>query len=96
MRVPASHVSDVREAMGLDPFAFAAVLGVHVSTVYRWEKKGSAHVDPLQFKILDALYKRLTPKKSLSDLGEKVIAKLSSGGGTFVGLHTVLTFLINK
>lgn len=81
--------------MGLDAFAFAAALGVHVSTVYRWEKKGTTSMDDLQYQIISSLNERLKHSKSdMIDLGDRIRAKLSAGGGTLVGLHTVLSFLI--
>lgn len=50
-----NEVRAIRDAFELDAFAFARLLGVHVSTVYRWEAS-TWHVtmDPLPSEILTA------------------------------------------
>ena len=95
-----SQISFVRTRLGLDPFAFAAVLGVHVSSIYRWEKEGGSapRIDPLQLSIIDGLHKRLKqsafkPKAVGEDLGVRVKNALVSGG-SLAGLFAVLQFLV--
>ncbi len=93
-----SDITTVRKALGLDPFAFAAVLGVHVSTVYRWEtakKSVSVSVDPLQREILHGLYDARRHKSSLRDLGLVVRDALISRGN-LGGLHAILKFLLSS
>jgi transcriptional regulator with XRE-family HTH domain len=48
-------VKRIRTRLGLDPFVFATMLGVHVSSVYRWEQAENPRVDPLQRAILAGL-----------------------------------------
>lgn len=86
-------VTSVREDLGLDPFAFAAVLGVHVSSIYRWEKAAKPNIDPLQTEIIAELHKRLRGKRAGEDLGKKVVRALVSGGN-LAGLHALLGFVI--
>jgi len=79
----------VRCALGMSPFAFAAVLGVHVSTIYRWEQTSTKlAIDPLQLAILEGLraYEATHPSKPL---GVKITRALVSAG-TLAGLRVVL------
>jgi transcriptional regulator with XRE-family HTH domain len=86
------HVRRLREALGLDQFAFAAVLGVHVSTVYRWETLPRVSVDPLQAEILKQLQLRLAQRRRLDDAGQAVVQGLIAGG-MLLGLAALLKFL---
>jgi hypothetical protein len=86
-------VTHVREWLGVDPFALAAVLGVHVSSIYRWEKTKEPNIDPLQKSILVALRTRIKSKRVGEDLGEKLRVSLISGGN-LAALHTLLHFVV--
>jgi transcriptional regulator with XRE-family HTH domain len=69
-------IKTLRTKLDLNPHAFAAVLGVAVSTVYRWESdKVGYKIDPLQNRILVALI----PKASAS-LGDKIRKNLVEHG----------------
>lgn len=87
----------LRKRLGLDPFAFAAALGVAVSTVYRWESpapktsKKRRDVDPLHDQILNALGKRKT--RELADLGKRIRVVLLDGKGTLGALREVLDLI---
>lgn len=89
----------VREQLGLDPFAFARLLGVHVSTIYRWENMGRqvVRMDPLQRELLSRLVARLkhTAAEQQSQLGKALIAGLIAGG-VVAGLLVLLRFLEDK
>lgn len=85
-----SDIAALRQALGLDHFALAAVLGVHVSSVYRWETK-RVTVDGIQALVLEGLWARRT--QDLTDLGEEIRRCLSSGGGTLRALGIVIRFL---
>lgn len=88
----------LREALGMETFVFAMLLGVHVSTVYRWESKGSEAIqmDPLQRELLSKLVARFkkTHAKEKSALGQALVAGLISGGAV-AGLLVLLKFLTN-
>ena len=55
--ISARTIRAVRKKLDLNSFAFAAIMGVHTSTVYRWEKSRSAtvSVDMLQAEVLTRL-----------------------------------------
>ena len=84
-------ITTLRESLELDPFAFAAVLGVHVSGVYRWEKSGEVTIATLQTLIIEGLAR--VPLKQRGDLGRKIRDALMSGG-TLAALHVVLATII--
>lgn len=86
------EVANIRDRMGLDPFAFAAVLGVSVSTIYRWEATPVPEINPLQRDILAGLYAKKLGKRDGADLGDAVRKGLIAGG-TLAGLRVVLNFL---
>lgn len=89
-----SDIASAREALGLNPFAFAAVLGVHVSSVYRWEKAGkNPRVDPLQREIITGIHTHRSSSTAQLKAGKKVRSALESGG-SLAGLHTLLQFII--
>jgi len=84
----------LREALGLDPYVFAKILGVHVSTLYRWEQtRGEVRIDPLHADILEKLHATLAAKKRAEQkqLGDAVLKALLVGGA-LVGL----AFLLNE
>lgn len=64
----ARSIRTLRKALALDSFAFAAALGVHTSTVYRWESaKALVSVDMLQGEILTRLL--AIPRRKLLGVG---------------------------
>lgn len=88
-----ADVTAVREWLGVDAFTLAVAIGVHVSSVYRWEKSKDPSIDALQLTILDGLHERIKQKRVGEDLGAKIRDALISAGG-LGGLYTVLKFLI--
>lgn len=67
---------------------FAALLGVHPATLYRWEAKGSEPVrlDPMQLRLLVALQEQAQQHQSdeaRSDWAQGLITALLIGGGLF-------------
>lgn len=81
-------VLNLRLAMGLSPSALAEILGVHASTVYRWEAAGDRiiHVDSMQAKILAALSSEVSKRKaaeSQAEFGAAIGAAVLIGGGLF-------------
>lgn len=80
-------VTGVRKSLELEPFAFALLLGVHVSAVYRWEKPGDVTIAPLQTSVLEGLAK--IPRGQRADLGRKIRDALVSGG-TLAALYVAI------
>lgn len=81
-------IRSLREGLGLNVHGFAEILGVHVSTLYRWEaSRGNVAMDPLQGRILDQLAVKLQAKQieERRQLGEQ-IKRLLLVGGALVAL----------
>ncbi len=86
------RIRALRDGLELDPFALAALLGVHVSSVYRWEKSWLKEnkIDPLQLLVIEAIER--VPAKQRGDLGRKIRDALVSGGtlsALYVALATI-------
>ncbi len=90
------RLRQLREELGMDPFQFALLLGVHVSTIYRWEGQGPGEVrmDPLQRQILQRTIEqfRATNAAEKEALGKAIVLALL-GGGALLGLLKLLEFL---
>lgn len=71
-------VKRVRVGLGIDAFALAAMLGVHVSTIYRWEGALSIAMDPLQRELMQKLID--APPESLKSIGVEVQRGLIKNG----------------
>lgn len=80
----------------MDAFAFAMLLGVHVSTIYRWESAGDhlIRMDPLQRELLSRLSSRFeeTQAGAQRELGKALVSGLVAGG-VVAGLLLLLRFL---
>jgi transcriptional regulator with XRE-family HTH domain len=73
----------LREDLGMTTHAFADVIGVHVSTLYRWEDTEIAlKTDPLQQKIIERLGEELGDMsiEQRRALGKKVTDLLLAKG----------------
>lgn len=88
-----SDIATLRNALGLDQFGFAAMLGVHVSAIYRWEGKRAPKVDGVAGLVLERLLAKQSAASELADLGEAIRRSLLSGGGTLGALGLVICFL---
>ncbi len=87
----ARRITTLRKALGLDPFAFAAALGVHTSTVYRWESAPKlVSVDMLQGEVLSRLL--ALPQWKLSKIGA-VVRRGLLADGMIGGLSAILAGL---
>jgi hypothetical protein len=91
------HLKGLRDALGLEPFAWADVMGVHVATIYRWETSEVVKMDPLQRRIADALHHQLPamPSAARKELGVRVRNALVAGG-PLVGLYELLSFVTKE
>lgn len=87
----------VRETLGLDPFVFAAVIGVHVSTVYRWEAtRGALALDVGVARILDPLCDHVTRIGKASErLGKKAHDAMIARG-PLAGLYVIIGVLLEE
>ncbi len=98
VQVPGEQVETLRKAMGLSVAQFASVLGVHPSSVHRWEAagQGPATVDGVAAGVLVAMSQRLQgdrkARQEAGDLGD-AIAKALLVGGALVGLALLLKWL---
>lgn len=84
-----ARVRAVRVALGLDPARFSQLLGVHSSTVYRWEAAGESapRIEPLQRQIL-AVAEQVSSREGA---GSSVLDGLLLGG-PMLGLYRLLEF----
>lgn len=98
VRIRGSEVKNIRSTLGLNASQFATVLGVHASTVHRWEAQGEGtwEVDGVPANVLIALRERLRnddrAAKQASGLGNEIVAALGVGGA-LVGLAILLSWL---
>jgi hypothetical protein len=77
---------------------FAAALGVHVSSVYRWEKSGDkCRMDDLHWAIVTGIDDKRGSQRTGKDLGEKVrLAIIASPPhrSTLAALRVLIDFLM--
>ena len=87
------EVRTIRESLGLSPLNLANLLGVHLTTVYRWEAQGDQELrlEPLQHSLLLQMQRRLTQGPP-QDFGQQLLHGLLIGG-TLVGLACLLSDL---
>jgi len=84
--------------MEIDPFALASVLGVHVSTIYRWESVRGRKIkpDPIQAEILARLDCKVSEHPSTAKaLGRTIVDGLVVGG-TLRALRDLLAALLER
>lgn len=79
------EIKNTRAALGLSSGQFATVLGVHPTTISRWENaNGPVKVEGMAFTVLSALRKRLAGSRksraAASRAGEEVSSALVFGG----------------
>jgi len=89
-------VATVRKALGLDVFAFSELLGVHRSTIYRWEDSTRVVADPLQREILEGLrrYHRLpNGRVAIKALGVNV-RRAMVAAGSLAALRVLLEAIV--
>ena len=82
------EIKRMRRYLGLDPFALAAVLGVHVSTIYRWESSTRIlRMDPLQSALTNAISSYLDSfPKFAGRLQNAIVSGLVGERPTYIGL----------
>ena len=87
-----TQVRELRVALKMAPVHFAQVLGVHPSTLYRWEAANAAgiRVEPFQQQILAVLQRQVgLQTRPTEELGESIVKGLLVGGA-MLGLFKLL------
>lgn len=94
-------VRAIRERLGLPVTQFATVLGVHPSSVHRWEGSGAKAVpiEGVAWTVLSALRQRVlaegTSRKAAAAKGREVSNELATGGA-LLALALLLIFAAGK
>lgn len=94
--VTGNDIRRARELVGLEPQHFSHVLGIHSSTLYRWEKSGPAklRIDPASLALLVALNSYLSRlehgKRPIEDFRAKLLEAVLTGG-TLKAIHCLLS-----
>lgn len=85
------QIRKLSQQLDLDAFALAGVLGVHVSTIYRWEAAhADVKMDPLQAQIMERLRAHVAAKpQAAADTRDAIIKGLVTGGA-LLGLLALL------
>lgn len=88
-----TDITRLRQALGLDASHFAQLIGVHPSTIYRWEAMGDApiKIEPFQMQLLAVLTRQVNAVEAASSkaLGDAILQGILVGGATF-GLFKLL------
>jgi len=89
------EVVQLRTRLGINTQQLASLLGVHPTTVYRWENQmdQTLRLEQLQHGLLLRLQERARTQEPKS-LGQQLVEGLVVGG-TLVGLALLLSDLIN-
>lgn len=73
-----TQLKKMRDALACSPHGWSALLGVHVSTVYRWEaRRGEVEISTLHQQILSALQIHMK-RRSVDGLAERIRVALIS------------------
>ncbi len=83
-----ADVQAIRALLGADPTRFSQLLGVHPTTLYRWEARlgDVAKIEPFQLQILTVLKQQLEARRTSEErarFAEAVLTGLLVGGGLF-------------
>ena len=89
------QIGKLRARLDLDAFAFAAVLGVHVSSIYRWEANPlKPRIDPLQVQLLELLQGWIDRVPSSAADVKSTITNGLIQGGTLYALRALLDLML--
>jgi len=88
------EIAAIRGALGLSAAQFAQVLGVHPSSVHRWEAVGkeSVTVDGVAANLLVALAQDIKKRRDAAKVGEAIGQALMIGG-TLIALGVLVNWL---
>ncbi|MBI5536031.1 MAG: hypothetical protein HY898_25145 [Deltaproteobacteria bacterium] len=94
-----TEIRQLRSSLGMDPTRFAQLLGIHPSSLYRWEAAGELQirVEPFQSQVLAALQQQVAQRQApaQADLGQAILAGLLIGGG-LLGLYKLLEAVFDE
>lgn len=92
--VTGRDVTWIRNRLKLDAWEFACLLGVSVSTVYRWCAARRVSADPVHAQFMERLQARLNDEpESATQIASAAIRGIRAGG-TLHALRNVLEILI--
>lgn len=95
-----AQIRETREAFELSSSHFAAVLGVHPTTVSRWENaQVPVEVEGMAWTVLTALRRRLVEDKRARLAAQKAGQEISSAlvfGGVLLALGVLVAFAANR
>lgn len=99
-QIQPQFIRETREAFGLSSSQFAAALGVHPTTVSRWENApGPVSVEGTAWTVLMSLRQRLESnrraKAEAARVGEEVAQALLIGG-TIVALALLVAYAADR
>jgi transcriptional regulator with XRE-family HTH domain len=94
LMITGSQIRAIRGDVGMEPAQFAQLLGIHSSTLYRWENAGEqpVRVEPLQLQLLTVLQQQIAKRSTAEDraeLSNSILTGLLIGGG-LLGLFYLL------
>ena len=96
----AKQIRRTREAFRLSSSQFATVLGVHPTTVSRWENARSpVVVDGMAYTVLTALRRRLEASRRAPAAAQKQGEEISNAlvfGGTVLALALLVSFAAER
>ena len=99
--ITGQEVRAIREALGLPVMQFATILGVHPSSVHRWESAGKqvVPIEGVPWTVLSALRHRVLASKAervkAAAAGQKASNELATGG-VLLALAILLLFAAGK
>ncbi len=90
-----NEIRSLRTSLGLSAQRFAELIGVHFTSVYRWESTGpkKVNLEPLQAALIYRLQEKAETAPEAT--GEQLLQGLLVGG-TLLGLAYLLSDLIES
>lgn len=101
VEMPGIQIKQIREALGLSAAQFGVVLGVHPSTVHRWEAAGAAlvSVDGVPANVLLSLRQKLESGKQAHRQAAVIGSDIERAllvGGALIALAALLAWLTGE
>lgn len=94
VQIKGMEIAAIRGALGLSAAQFAQVLGVHPSSVHRWEASGgqAVSVDGVAANLLVALALDVKNRRDAAKVGDAIGQALMIGG-TLIALGILVNWL---